>query len=91
MEIKTRIPKLNGEDISSYINAPVLDKFSRTIHFNDDINIITDNDDSRAIGVIKDAQIIGNEVELIIELFDEGVQRIREYLNDKVISFSISQ
>jgi hypothetical protein len=49
MEIKTRIPKLNGEDISSYINAPVLDKFSRTIHFNDNVNIITDNDKSKVV------------------------------------------
>lgn len=86
MIIKTRISKLDETDISSYKNKPVLDKFSRTININE--NLITGNDDSYVIGVIKEAEIIGEEIELTLELFNNRVKR--ELLDNELISISIS-
>ena len=86
MIIKTVIERYQDENVESYIGKPVLDDFTRVMDLNR--GVITDNDNSKTIGVIRDAEIINDKVELTIELFDKKLRR--EFLGNNVISCSIS-
>jgi hypothetical protein len=86
MEIITRIPRLGEKDVSSYKNKPVLDKFSRVVDIEN--GVISGNDKSKIIGIIKDAKIIGDDIELLIHLYEHKIRR--EFLNGQLISISIS-
>lgn len=72
MKIKTRAPYYEGIDIKTYITKPFLNKLK---------------DDQENIGVVERAEIIGDEIELTIELSDNEIKS--ELLKSKKMSMEV--
>ena len=91
MTIKTRTIKHRNAKMEDYINIPVIDRITSYIDFNE--GVINGNDNSKVIGVITNAEDIGNgEIELTITLWKNKFQG--EYIRDldgfsKPTSFSM--
>ena len=91
MIIKTRTIKHRNAKMEDYVNIPVIDKITSYIDF--DNGVIHGNDNSKVIGVITNAEDIGDgEIELTIALWKNKLQG--EYIRDldgfsKPISFSM--
>lgn len=91
MILKTRTMKHENANIEDYINLPVIDRITSFIDF--EKGIIQGNDNSKTIGIITNAEDIGNgEIELTITLWKNKFQG--EYIqemngNVKPISFSM--
>jgi hypothetical protein len=85
MIIKVKVNK-NGS-LRDYINLPVLDKTVKGFGFSADIN-----DNSKAIGIVTDAEEVDGQYELTATVWDKFVEQHMElYESNKpaAISFEI--
>jgi hypothetical protein len=73
MTIKTRTIRHFNANIEDYINLPIIDRVTSWIDLKE--GVIHGNDDSKVIGVITNAEDVGeSEIELTITLWKNRLQ-----------------